>query len=188
MIVFGKNWFLNARCLTIGAALASGVFCAPKGLAQAAAETAATTSVTSGVAANAKPLQPISIIPAAATQGSAAASQASAPASQASPHIMSPTNSVSVDTNRRVLESRAGTDAARLLVRATPSQGQVWINNEPVGKTPLLLILAPGKYTLELRGSRQEIARQNVALLPKETREVSVKLQVRYPTYVVAAH
>jgi hypothetical protein len=181
MIVFGKNWFLNARCVIVGAALAGGVCCAPRGLAQAVAETAATTSVTSGVAANAKPLQPISVIPTAAKQGSAAASQAS-------PHIMSSTNTANVDTNRRVLESRAGTDAARLLVRATPSQAQVWINNEPVGKTPLLLILAPGKYTLELRGSRQEIARQNVALLPKETREVSVKLQVRYPTYVVAAH
>jgi len=187
MIVFGKNWFLNARCVTVGAALVAGVCCAPRGWAQAVAETAATTSATSGVAANAKPLQPpISVIPTAAKQGSAAASPAPAP--QASPHIMSSTNTASVDTNRRVLELRAGTDAAHLLVRATTSQAQVWINNEPVGKTPLLLILAPGKYTLELRGSRQEIARQDVALLPKEAREVSVKLQVRYPAYVVAAH
>lgn len=46
----------------------------------------------------------------------------------------------------------------------------------------MLLVLAPGKYSLELRGQRMEHASQVVDLLPKETREVALKLAVRYPT------
>ena len=45
----------------------------------------------------------------------------------------------------------------------------------------MLLVLAPGKYQLELRGPRMEYASQVVDLLPKETREVALKLAVRYP-------
>lgn len=181
MTVFGKNRFLTARRLAIGFTLASSVLSVPRVSAQSVAEAAATTSMAAGVAANAKPTDSFNTI-------SAPASQTSVSSAQVSQHILSSTKSVSVDANRRTLESRAGADAARLLVRATPSQAQVWINNEPVGSTPLLLILAPGKYTLEMHGSRQEIARQDVALLPKETHEVAVKLEVRYPTRVVALH
>jgi PEGA domain len=181
MIISGKNRFLTAQCLAVRVALVGFALYAPRMLAQAVAEAAATTSATAGVAANAKPTESFKPISAAATQGPA-------PSAQVSLHILSSTKTVSVDANRRALESRAGAAAARLLVRATPSQAQVWINNEPVGSTPLLLILAPGKYALEMHGSRQEIARQDVALLPKENREVNVKLAVRYPTRVVATH
>jgi PEGA domain len=183
MIISGKNRFLTAQCLAVGVALVGFALYAPRMLAQAVAEAAATTSATAGVAANAKPTESFKPISAAATQGPA-------PSAQVSLHILSSTKTVSVDANRRALESRAGAAAARLMVRATPSQAQVWINNEPVGSTPLLLILAPGKYAVdvEMHGSRQEIARQDVALLPKENREVNVKLAVRYPTRVVATH
>jgi hypothetical protein len=181
MSLFGKNRSLTVQCLAIGATLAGSGLYVPRVLAQAVAEAAATTSMSAGVAANAKPVEPFKPI-------SAPGSQGSSPSSQVSQHIVSSTKTVSVDANRRALESRAGADAARLLVRATPSQAQVWINNEPVGTTPLLLVLAPGKYSVEMRGSRQETARQDVALLPKETREVAVKLEVRYPTRVVASH
>jgi hypothetical protein len=111
------------------------------------------------------------------------------PAGQAaSPHIVgSPSASPSVEANRQALESKAGTDGAKLLLRSTPSQAQVWINNQDVGNTPLLLIVPPGKYVVEMRGTRQETGKQELALLPRETREVAIKLDLHYPSRVVAA-
>ena len=53
-----------------------------------------------------------------------------------------------------------------------------------VGNTPLLLIVAPGKYEVEVRGQRLESGKQTVALSPRETREVSFKMAVLYPTTV----
>jgi hypothetical protein len=46
----------------------------------------------------------------------------------------------------------------------------------------MLLILAPGKYQVELRGQRLERTTRSVDLLPHETREVTLTLAVRYPT------
>jgi PEGA domain-containing protein len=106
--------------------------------------------------------------------------------SPASPHILVSTKAPEVETNRHALEANAGPDAAKLMVRSLPSQAQVWINGKPVGMTPMLLIVPPGKYKIELRGTRQETAQQEVALLPKETRELNVKLELRYPTRVVS--
>lgn len=153
-------------------------------LAQTAAETAGATSVSSAVAANAKPIQ----MP-AVQAGTGSANAAPSQSGQASSYIVSSSSSAAiVEANRHVLEAKGGPEAARLLVRSTPSSAQVWINNQPVGSTPLLLMIPPGKYTIETRGSRQEAGRVELALLPKETREVTVKLQLRYPTRVLAAH
>lgn len=153
-------------------------------LAQTAAETAGATSVSSAVAANAKPVQ-MPEVQAATGHANGAPSQ-SGPTSA---YIVSSSSGAAiVEANRHVLEAKAGPEAARLLVRSTPSSAQVWINNQPVGSTPLLLMIPAGKYTIETRGSRLEAGRVELALLPKETREVTVKLQVRYPTRVLAAH
>jgi len=143
----------------------------PKVLAQAATESAGATSVTSYVAASPKP--------AAMPKGLPANNP------QPSPHIVASSKTAEVESNRQALEAKAGPDAARLLVRSIPSQAQVWINEKPVGSTPLLLIVPGGKYKVELRGTRQERAQQELAILPKETQEIFVKLEVRYPTRVV---
>ena len=157
---------------------------APALLAQAAAEAASTTAVSSSVAASAKPMNMPNKLP-SPNAGSPAA--AGSPGTAASPHIVGSTsNAQAVESNRRALESKAGTDAARLLIRSYPSQAQVWIDDKPVGATPLLLIVPAGKYKIELRGTRDELATQQVALLPKESREVAVKLQLRYPTRVTS--
>jgi hypothetical protein len=140
--------------------------------AQTAAEAAGATAVSGGVAASAKPVQVPQAVPGKAS----------------SPHIVSTPNGNTVESNRKALEAKAGTDGARLLLRSTPSQAQVWINNKPVGSTPILLIVPPGKYTVEMRGSRQETGRTDLALLPKETRELALKLEARYPTRIVAPH
>jgi hypothetical protein len=178
-----KSQFLLA--LRFSQVLVAGFLCgalAPSLLAQAAAEAAGTTAVSSSVTAGAKPMN-MPKIPNAGTPAPPANSPGTA-----SPHIVasSNANAQAVESNRRALESKAGADAARLLVRSYPSQAQVWIDDKPVGTTPLLLIVPAGKYKIELRGTREEIAKQEVALLPKETREVAVKLQLRYPTRVTS--
>jgi hypothetical protein len=91
------------------------------------------------------------------------------------------------ETNRKSLEASAGKDAGKLLLRATPVEAQIWVNERIVGKTPLLLVLAPGKYQIEMRGSRGQTGKRSVDLLPHETRELAVKLDQLYPGRVTAA-
>src|SRR5262249_50141744 len=56
--------------------------------------------------------------------------------------------------NRQILEQKSGKNPGKLLLRSTPTAAQVWINGMFVGSTPLLLVVAPGKYQVELRGTR----------------------------------
>jgi hypothetical protein len=86
--------------------------------------------------------------------------------------------------NREALEGQAGKDAAKMMLRSEPSKASVRIDGKPVGKTPLLLIVPPGVYNVEMEGMSVELGRQQVDLLPKETREVVLKLRPRYPTHV----
>jgi len=50
----------------------------------------------------------------------------------------------------------------------------------------MLLVLAPGKYQVEMRGARGETGKGTVDLLPRETRELLVNLQRLYPGRVTA--
>jgi len=47
--------------------------------------------------------------------------------------------------------------------------------------------VAPGKYQIEMRGSRGQTGRRSVDLLPRETRELAVKLDQLYPGRVAVA-
>lgn len=87
-------------------------------------------------------------------------------------------------TNRKELERQAGKDAGKLLIRSAAAQANAWINGKLVGTTPLLLLLAPGQYRVELRGSRAESAQEDVDVLPNETREIVMRLEQRYPSQV----
>ena len=105
-------------------------------------------------------------------------------AGSASQHLIA-TNAPPVqETNIREFQSKAGKDAGKVLLRATPAASQIWVNGKIVGKTPLLLVLAPGKYEVEMRGVRGETGKSTIDLLPRETREVQVKLQSLYPARV----
>ncbi len=86
--------------------------------------------------------------------------------------------------NRKALEARAGKDAAKLMLRSEPNKAWVRIDGKPVGRTPLLLIVAPGVYKVEMEGTGMELGHRQVDLLPKETREVVLALEPRYPTHV----
>ena len=101
-----------------------------------------------------------------------------------SQHLVIPTGPPPEVVNRNALEQSAGGDASKLLLRSTPSAAQVWVDGAFVGNTPMLLIVAPGKYQVEVRGQRLESAKQTVALLPRETRELVFKMAILYPTNV----
>jgi hypothetical protein len=46
------------------------------------------------------------------------------------------------------------------------------------------MIIAPGKYEIEMRGSREEFGHKTVGVMPKETRSVMVALHQKYPSAV----
>jgi hypothetical protein len=142
---------------------------------QAVAEAAGATSVSSAVAGSAKG----ATLPKFPGAAAAAAS---------SPHLVASPGPAPEETNRKTLESHAGMDAGKLLLRATPVQAQVWVDGKIVGKTPMLLVLSPGKFQIEMRGSRGQTGKRSVDLLPRETREMTVKLELLYPGRVTVSH
>ena len=151
--------------------LGLSIFASSSARAQAAAEAAGASSVSATMTSHAKP-------PAFATTPAT-----DKPEKQA--HLPLPSGPPPEVVNRRNLEQHAGPNAAKLLLRSDPTGSQVWINSAFVGSTPMLLVLAPGKYNLELRGPRQEFAARTVDLLPRETREVAPILTAHYPTKVI---
>ena len=154
----------------LGLCLVSALLTFPA-FGQAVTEAAGTTSASSGNTASPKTTLTPPTLPSNAASGSAHLPYDPAPPSQGK--------------NRRDLEAKAGKSAGKLLIRSSSGEAQIWIDGKPVGKTPLLLIIAPGKYNIELRGPRAETAWTEVALLPKETRELNIRLELRYPTRVV---
>jgi len=100
-----------------------------------------------------------------------------------SAHLLAPAVQRPEVANRQALEQNAGNHPGKLLLRSIPYGAQVWVNGMFVGHAPLLLIVAPGKYQVELRGQRMEYGARTVDLLPGETRTVSLTLSARYPTH-----
>jgi len=101
-------------------------------------------------------------------------------------HLAAPLGPPSDLVNRQALEQHAGKNACKLLLRSSPSPAQVFVDGAFVGNSPLELVVAPGKYQIEMRGQRLDSARRQVDLLPRETREVALLLTARYPTRVTA--
>jgi hypothetical protein len=139
---------------------------------QAVAEAAGATSVSATAASSAK----ATTMPKYPAPG----------ASSTSPHLVASSAPAPEVTNRKTFEAHAGKDAGKLLLRATPVEAQIWVDGKIVGKTPMLLVLAPGKYEIEMRGARGQTGRHSVDLLPRETRELAVKLEQLYPGRVSA--
>jgi len=101
-----------------------------------------------------------------------------------SPHLPLRETEDVVGENRRALESKAGKNAAKLLLRSEPDAAWVEIDGKGVGKTPLLLILAPGVYKVGMNITQRESSLRQVDLLPKETRTVLMTLAARYPSHL----
>ena len=166
--------------------------------AQDAAETAAVTS-SSGIAASAAKVSPAKLLDQAAAEAAAATSSSGVAASGAksasirdinpqqqgsSPHLLARQGPAPDETNRKALEESAGRDPAKLLMRSTPAGAQIFVNGRLVGRAPLLMILAPGKYKVEMRGQRQDYGQRTVGLLPNETQDVALTLSPLYPIRV----
>jgi len=148
---------------------------------QAVAVAAGANSVSAGVSSSIKPIT----MPKFPATGSGSSTPTSP--SSSSPHLIASAGPPPEETNRKSLEASAGKDAGKLLLRATPVEGQIWVNGKIVGKTPMLLVLSPGKYQIEMRGSRGQTGKRSIDLLPHETRELAVKLDALYPARVTAA-
>jgi PEGA domain len=138
---------------------------------QAASETAAVSSVAGASSSEAKSMP----LPTTPTEGHP----------NDSAHLNASSGPTTATFNRRILERQAGRDAGKLLLRSEPSGAQAWIDGLFIGKTPVLLMLAPGKHRMEIHGPRQKFTSSVLELLPGETRDVAMKLTVRYPTNVV---
>jgi len=102
---------------------------------------------------------------------------ASAASASTSPHLVATSGPPPEEVNRKALEDRAGTDAGKLFLRSTPTGAQILIDGAFVGRTPLLLVVPPGKYKIEMRGTRGEAATSTIGLLPNKTQEVALSLK-----------
>ena len=103
-----------------------------------------------------------------------------------SPHIADPGGPPADEVNRKALEPRAGSSGGKLLLRSLPDRAQVFVDGAYVGRTPLLLIVAPGKYNIEMRGQREATGKRTVEMAADETQEIALTLTPRYPDHVAA--
>lgn len=118
-----------------------------------------------------------------ATQGSKAPSltMPSPEKQSASPHLLARNGPPPEELNRKEFEDHAGEKGGKLLLRSVPSGADIFIDGLIVGRTPLLMIMAPRKYKIDMRGTREDWGHASVGLMPKETRTVVINLSERYP-------
>jgi hypothetical protein len=109
---------------------------------------------------------------------------ASSTKQNASPHIVAPDGPPPDVVNRKEFEDNAGDKAGKMLLRSVPTGADVFVNNLLVGQTPLLIVIAPGAYKVEMRGGRDESGKANVGVVPKETSTVAIELKQRYPSSI----
>ncbi len=150
--------------------------------AQAASTQAGSSNSSAGVAATTdkdkKPAGDSTEKPASPTMASTVKSTGT------SAHIVAPDGPPPEEVNRKRLEADAGPDAGKLLLRSKPAGAQVFINGDYVGKAPMLLIVPPGNYKVEMRGGRLETGMKSVGLLANQTQEVALTLRQLYPAEV----
>lgn len=102
----------------------------------------------------------------------------------ASPHILGRSGPPPDEVNRKEFEDRAGEQGGKLLLRSVPSGADIFINDLLVGRTPLLIAMAPGPYKIDMRGARDDSGHANVGVMPKATRTVAINLEQRYPSRI----
>jgi len=139
---------------------------AHSGQAQAVAESALTTSDAATAAQSPNP---------------PSLKMASPAKESASPHLTARTGPPPDEVNRKDFEDNAGVGAGKLLLRSVPSGAEIFINDLVVGRTPLLMVIAPGKYRIDMRGPRQESGHSIIGVMAKETQTVVINLNQRYP-------
>jgi PEGA domain len=166
--------FRTANCS--GRSWAAGVFCAAMllivagpGVCLAQGKTDSTPSTSGGTSA----------------AGATSSPTANAKAQAKSPYITASDGAVDA-ANRKALEENAGPQGGKLLIRSVPTGARAFVDDNYVGHTPLLLIVAPGKYKIQVQGTAEDSGKTTVELGPKETRQVALTLTARYPNHVAA--
>src|SRR5262249_22853869 len=96
------------------------------------------------------------------------------PKKNTSPNLVASGGPPPAETNRKALEGDSGKHAAKLLLRSTPGNAEVFVNDLTVGRTPLLLLVPPGKYKVRMRGDHQESGEQTVGAMPDEMQVVLI--------------
>jgi PEGA domain len=142
--------------------------------AQDAAETAAMTANSAAAAQSARPPSFAIAVPSKVTS-------APATASNGRPYLLARNGPPADDVNRKDFEDNAGVNAGKLLLRSKPSGVEIFIDGRLVGRTPLLMVIAPGKYQIDMRGPREESGHTTVGVMPKEMHVVAVTLNQKYP-------
>lgn len=172
--------FWHVLRLSLAVLVASGCV-----FAQAAAEYGGATSSMAGSISSINLMNKVKFPDTTQEKGSVLMSQPSKGPNVSSKYIFENMKQGSVTANRKVLEEHAGKNAAKLMLRSTPTDAAVKIDGKLVGTTPILLVLAPGQYDVALYGKRMDHAAQKIDLLPKETREFDLPLKQLYPTEVM---
>jgi PEGA domain len=156
--------------------------------AQAPAGSDAKTSQSAGAVQSANPPAASAATPAPAAAPAAASPTAPAAAPAAAPdktstlmNLPERTGPSLEDKNRQEFEKKAGEQGAKLLLRSEPTDAEIYLNGLYVGHSPLLMVVAPGKYDVEMRGPRHETEHSKVGVMPKETQTVLLKLNSEYP-------
>jgi PEGA domain len=149
---------------------------------QDTAEAAAATA-NSSTAASAVKL-PTVTIPKAGSPGSSPVPLANPASPGSSPHLLARTGPPADEVNRKDFEDNAGDKAGKLFLRSVPSGAEIFVNDLLVGRTPLLMVIAPGKYKIDMRGPRQESGHSTAGVMPKETQTVVINLNQRYPASI----
>jgi hypothetical protein len=88
------------------------------------------------------------------------------------------------EANRKALEQQAGDGATKLLLQSVPSEAMIFVDGMFVGRTPLLLIVPPGNYKVEMRGKREEFGERFIELSANQTQQVTLTLEPRYPSSI----
>jgi hypothetical protein len=101
-----------------------------------------------------------------------------------SPHILERGGPPPDEVNRKEFEDNSGERGGKLLLRSVPSGADIFINDLLVGRTPLLMVMAPGPYKIDMRGARDDSGHANVAVMPKATRTVEIGMKQRYPSSI----
>jgi hypothetical protein len=86
--------------------------------------------------------------------------------------------------NRQWFEKQAGKDGGLLTITAVPPRTRLWIDGKYVGQAPVTITLPAGKHQLSLLGPRQETAKRDLEIKPKEKQHLAVDLQELYPSAV----
>jgi PEGA domain len=123
---------------------------------------------------------------AASATKSNSSTPANSPARPSSQHLLAKTGPPPPDVNRKEFEDNAGQNAGKVLFRSAPDGAEIFVNDLIVGRTPLLMMLAPGNYKIEMRGPRGETGHAAIGVLAKETQTIKITLKQRYPSSVSA--